>query len=111
MRKLQLAMTPAPRKKTRFAPSPTGPLHLGHARTHLVVVLHASKIGATIAMRIEDLDAPRVRPGAADAILRAHEFLGFSFDEGPTYQRDRGDAYEAALARLAPSTVRWTCSR
>jgi len=104
MRKLRLV-------KTRFAPSPTGPLHLGHARTHLVTYLHARSTNASIVMRIEDLDAPRVRPGATDAILRTHDWLGLGFDEGPVYQHSRGPAYEAALERLAEFTYPCTCSR
>lgn len=104
-------MVDAPRRKTRFAPSPTGLLHLGHARTHLVTVLRARRIGATIAMRIEDLDGPRVRPGGVDSILRTHEFLGFEFDEGPTFQSTRTGAYAAALERLRTFTFPCTCSR
>lgn len=104
-------MNGAAGRKTRYAPSPTGLLHLGHARTHLAIHLHARSSDARIAMRIEDLDGPRIRPGATDAILRTHDYLGLDFDEGPTFQSDRGEAYHDALERLGARTYPCTCSR
>lgn len=64
-------------------------------------------------MRIEDIDRPRVVPGAADAICRDHDWLGLDWDEGPVYQSARGDAYETALRTLqrAGLVYRCTCSR
>ncbi len=99
--------------RTRFAPSPTGAMHLGHARTHLVAWLRARSRGGRIVMRIEDVDPPREKPGAADAFLRDHEWLGLDYDEGPFYQSRRGELYEAALADLAEGgrTYPCTCSR
>lgn len=99
--------------KTRYAPSPTGAMHLGHARTALLAWLRARSLGGRIVMRMEDLDPPRVRPGSADAILRDHAWLGLDWDEGPVYQSDRTDAYEAALAELerAGRTYPCTCTR
>ncbi len=99
--------------RTRFAPSPTGAMHLGHARTHLVAWLRARSLGGRVVMRIEDLDPPREKPGAADAFLRDHEWLGLDWDEGPVYQSARGELYEDALARLAAAgaTYPCTCSR
>lgn len=99
--------------RTRFAPSPTGKLHLGHARTSLVTWLQARKLGGQIVMRIEDIDRPRVVPGAADAICRDHEWLGLDWDEGPVFQSTRNQAYEAALDTLSHAGLVYpcTCSR
>ncbi len=97
----------------RFAPSPTGELHLGHARTFLVAWLRAKSAGGSIVMRMEDLDPPRVVPGAAAAIYRDLEWLGLSWDSEPMVQSERGDAYQAALDQLeaAGLVYRCTCSR
>lgn len=99
--------------RTRFAPSPTGRMHLGHARTALVTWLRARQQGGAIVMRIEDIDHPRVVSGAADAICRDHEWLGLDWDEGPIYQSTRDDAYEAALTELRSAGLVYpcTCSR
>jgi glutamyl-tRNA synthetase len=99
--------------RTRFAPSPTGKMHLGHARTALVTWLRARQRGGRIVMRIEDIDRPRVVSGAADEIFRDHEWLGLDWDEGPIYQSDRDEAYEAALTSLVDAGFVYpcTCSR
>lgn len=99
--------------RTRFAPSPTGKMHPGHARTALVTWLQARKQGGQIVMRIEDIDRPRVVPGSADAICRDHEWLGLDWDEGPVYQSSHDEAYERALARLEAAGMVYpcTCSR
>ena len=99
--------------RTRFAPSPTGKMHLGHARTALVIWLRARKLGGKIVMRVEDIDRPRVVRGAAGAILRDHEWLGLDWDEGPVFQSSRNEAYERALDRLqwAGRVYPCTCSR
>ncbi|MEM8607116.1 MAG: tRNA glutamyl-Q(34) synthetase GluQRS [Myxococcota bacterium] len=99
--------------RTRFAPSPTGKMHPGHARTALVTWLRARKLGGKIVMRIEDLDGPRVVPGSADAILRDHEWLGLDWDEGPVYQSAREPHYEEALHALSEAgrVYPCTCSR
>ena len=81
-------------------------MHLGHARTALLAWLRARSQGGRIVMRIEDLDPPRVKPGAADAILRDHLWLGLDWDEGPVFQSTRTDAYEAALEQLTVHLVR-----
>lgn len=70
--------------RVRFAPSPTGPLHMGGVRTALYNYLFARKLGGTFVLRIEDTDQTRFVPGAEDYILRALEWLGISPDEGPT---------------------------
>ena len=99
--------------RTRFAPSPTGKMHLGHARTALVTWLRARKQRGQIVMRIEDIDRPRVVPGAADDICRDHEWLGLDWDEGPSFQSSRDGAYERALSRLQAADLAYpcTCSR
>lgn len=67
----------------RFAPSPTGHVHLGTARTALVAWLRARAMGGALVMRMEDIDGPRVRPGMAEAILEDLRWLGLDWDEGP----------------------------
>jgi len=86
--------------RTRYAPSPTGAMHLGHARTALVAWLRARSKGGRIVMRIEDLDPPRVRPGSEASILADHEWLGLDWDEGPVRQSERYERYEEALDAL-----------
>ncbi|MCA9603835.1 MAG: tRNA glutamyl-Q(34) synthetase GluQRS, partial [Myxococcales bacterium] len=94
-------------------PSPTGALHLGHARTFLVAWLRARRAEGEIALRIEDLDPPRTVPGAADAIRRDLEWLGLDWDGEVQFQSTRGDAYRDALHRLevAGHIYPCTCSR
>lgn len=88
-------------------------MHLGHARTALVTWLRARKLGGRIVMRIEDIDRPRVVPGAAEAICRDHEWLGLDWDEGPVFQSSRDQVYERALRQLeeAGRVYPCTCSR
>jgi glutamyl-tRNA synthetase len=105
----------------RFAPSPTGRIHLGTARTALVAWLRARSAGGTFVMRIEDIDGPRVKPGAAEALLDDLRWLGLDWDEGPDFggphgpyvQSARSDHYRAALARLRELGLVYpcTCSR
>src|SRR5688572_30493765 len=97
----------------RFAPSPTGRVHLGTARTALVAWLRARSEGGSLAMRIEDLDAPRVRPGAADDILADLRWLGLDWDGEPWIQSARLDRYGEAVAQLAARGLLYpcTCSR
>lgn len=99
--------------RTRYAPSPTGAMHLGHARTALVAWLRARSQGGRIVMRVEDLDPPRVRPGSEASILADHEWLGLDWDEGPFRQSERYERYEAALARLRDEgrVFECTCTR
>jgi len=88
-------------------------MHPGHARTALVTWLQARKQGGRIVMRIEDIDRPRVVPGAADELCRDYEWLGLDWDEGPVFQSSRGEAYERALGRLEAAGLVYpcTCSR
>src|SRR3954468_629313 len=67
----------------RLAPSPTGGLHLGHARTFLIAWLGARSAGGRMVLRIEDLDASRARPEAIDGALGDLRWLGLDWDEGP----------------------------
>ncbi len=102
-----------PPYRTRFAPSPTGDLHPGHARTLLLTWLRARSSEGTIVLRMEDIDGPRVVPGSADGICRDLEWLGLDWDEGPIFQSDRGEVYETALDRLTKAGLTYpcTCSR
>ena len=99
--------------RTRFAPSPTGKMHPGHARTALVTWLQARKRDGRIVMRFEDIDRPRVVAGAADAICRDHEWLGLDWDEGPQFQSSHDASYERALDTLQAAGLVYpcTCSR
>src|SRR5262245_64722555 len=82
----------------RFAPSPTGPLHLGSLLAAVGSYLDARTNGARWLVRIEDLDTPRVVPGCADEMLRTLELFGFQWDGEILYQSSRRDAYRAAIA-------------
>lgn len=86
---------------TRLAPSPTGALHLGNARTFLVTWAMARRRGWRIVLRIEDLDGPRVKPGAAEACIGTLRWLGLDWDEGPIVQSTDLAPYEHAMHRLA----------
>jgi glutamyl-tRNA synthetase len=106
-------MTP----RGRFAPSPTGPLHLGNARTALLSWLDARVRGGRYAMRVEDLDGPRVRPGLETRILAELRWLGLDWDEGPDVggpsgpyrQSERGERYAAALEQLRGAGAAYPC--
>jgi glutamyl-tRNA synthetase len=94
---------------TRLAPSPTGALHLGNARTFLVNWALARQRGWRIVMRIEDLDGPRVKPEAAAEAIDVLRWLGLAWDEGPTYQRHDLAPYRAALETLAAAGATYPC--
>lgn len=94
---------------TRLAPSPTGALHLGNARTFLVTWLLARQRGWRIALRIEDLDGPRVRRGAAEQAIDDLRWLGLDWDGGPLLQSTRGDAHRATTARLIGDGRAYPC--
>ena len=86
--------------RTRFAPSPTGFLHIGGARTALYCYLEARRRGGTFVLRIEDTDRERSTQAAVDAILHAMDWLGLEYDEGPVYQTDRLGRYQQAAEQL-----------
>ena len=93
----------------RFAPSPTGPLHLGSLVTALGSYAMAKRPGGRWLLRIEDLDTPRVAPGIADDMLRTLECLGFQWDGEVVYQSRRQDAYRAALDKLKEKRIAYPC--
>ena len=95
-----------PCRRTRLAPSPTGALHLGNARTFLVNWALARQRGWEILLRIEDLDGPRTKPGAADEAIDVLEWLGLDWDEGPVYQSRDLSPYQDALATLGTRGAR-----
>ena len=84
----------------RFAPSPTGPLHFGSLVAALASWLDARRAGGRWLLRMEDLDQPRVIPGAADAILRQLEDLGLAWDGSVVYQSQRLGLYREALEQV-----------
>jgi glutamyl-tRNA synthetase len=99
------------KQRGRFAPSPTGELHLGNARTALLSWLWARGGGGEYALRIEDLDAPRVRPGMAQQQMEELRWLGLDWDGPPVFQSQRTAAYEEALRRLGDHVYPCFCSR
>jgi glutamyl-tRNA synthetase len=86
--------------RTRFAPSPTGYLHIGGARTALYCWLEARRRGGQFILRIEDTDRERSTQAAIDAILQAMDWLGLDYDEGPVYQTARLDRYREVAQQL-----------
>jgi glutamyl-Q tRNA(Asp) synthetase len=94
----------------RFAPSPTGALHLGSLATAVASYLDARHAGGRWLLRMEDLDTAREAPGAADEILRTLEALGFTWDGPVAYQSQRHPLYEAAIARLEAAGLAYACS-
>lgn len=94
---------------TRFAPSPTGDLHVGGAYTALFSWLVARTSGGKVLLRIEDLDTPRVVPGAAERLREDLLWLGLSWDEEQPPQSTRSAAYAAALTRLEEQGLVYLC--
>lgn len=101
----------------RYAPSPTGALHLGNLRTALLAWLFARCAGGRFVLRIEDLDRPRVRPGATEEMLKDLRWLGLDWDEGPDAggpyapytQSERQALYESSLQRLREAGLVYPC--
>ena len=95
--------------KTRFAPSPTGYLHVGGARTALFSWLHARKHGGKYVLRIEDTDLQRSTTESINAILEAMTWLGLEYDEGPFYQTKRFDRYNEVIDELLEKDLAYRC--
>lgn len=95
--------------KTRFAPSPTGYLHVGGARTALYSWLHAKSKGGQFVLRIEDTDIERSTQEAVDAILEGMKWLGLNWDEGPYYQTKRFDRYNEMVEKLLAEDKAYKC--
>jgi glutamyl-tRNA synthetase len=95
--------------RTRFAPSPTGYLHIGGARTALFSWAYARKLGGTFILRIEDTDLERSTQESEQAILDGMAWLNLDYDEGPFYQMQRMDRYKAVLQQLLDEGKAYYC--
>lgn len=95
--------------RTRFAPSPTGYLHLGGARTALFSWAYARHFGGTFILRIEDTDLERSTPEAVQAILDGMSWLGLQHDEGPFYQMKRMDRYREVIGEMLAAGTAYHC--
>src|SRR4029077_17823403 len=84
----------------RFAPSPTGFLHLGNIRSALFPWAYARRQGGTFILRIEDTDVERSTPESVQAIIDAMRWLGLDYDEGPYFQTQRMDRYREVLDQM-----------
>jgi len=109
----RLSALPYPQRTTRLAPSPTGALHLGNARTFLITWAIARRRGWRVLLRIEDLDTPRVKPGAADSLADTLRWLGMDWDpplppsppDNPLVQSRDLAPYRAAMRTLAAKAL------
>ena len=95
--------------KSRFAPSPTGYLHIGGARTALFAWLWAKKNNSKFVLRIEDTDKERSTKSSVDAILEGMDWLGLNYDEGPIYQSDRTGRYNEVISELLTNGKAYFC--
>lgn len=95
--------------RTRFAPSPTGYLHIGGARTALFSYLYARRHGGDFILRIEDTDLERSTPESVNAILEGMAWLNLEYDEGPFYQTRRFDRYKEVIQQLLASGHAYYC--
>ncbi|CAM3724718.1 glutamate--tRNA ligase [Roseateles saccharophilus] len=95
--------------RTRIAPSPTGFLHLGTARTALYSWAYARHHGGEFVLRIEDTDVARSTQDSVDQIIAAMNWLGLSYDEGPIYQMQRLDRYQAVIEQMIASGRAYRC--
>src|SRR5271170_3174822 len=94
---------------TRLAPSPTGALHLGNARTFLVNWLLARRKGWTILLRIEDLDGPRIKRQAVGQLMEDLQWLGLDYDREPIYQSSRSGEYATTVEKLLRDGAAYPC--
>ncbi len=95
--------------RTRFAPSPTGFIHLGNIRSALYPWAFARRNGGVFVLRIEDTDVERSTSEAVDAILEGMQWLGLDFDEGPFYQMQRMDRYREVLKEMVQQGLAYPC--
>lgn len=95
--------------RTRFAPSPTGYLHIGGARTALFCWLYAKKTQGIFILRIEDTDLERSTQASVDAILDGMAWLNLTYDEGPFYQTKRMDRYREVIAQMLKAGTAYRC--
>ncbi len=95
--------------RTRFAPSPTGFLHIGGARTALFSWAYARRHGGTFILRIEDTDVARSTPEAVQAIIDGMQWLGLAHDEGPFYQMQRMERYKVVIAEMLAAGTAYHC--
>ncbi|QDF96683.1 glutamate--tRNA ligase [Azoarcus sp. DD4] len=95
--------------RTRFAPSPTGYLHIGGARTALFSWAYARRHGGSFILRIEDTDVARSTPEAVQAILDGMKWLGLEHDEGPFYQMQRMDRYKEVIRQMLAAGTAYHC--
>src|SRR5436190_1097681 len=94
----------------RLAPSPTGAQHVGNARTYLIAWLSARSQHGRVVLRIEDIDSPRVKAGAAQAACDDLRWLGLDWDDEPIVQTTRLPLYETALERLKSAELVYPCT-
>ena len=104
-----MTTAPATPVRTRFAPSPTGFLHLGGARTALYSWAYARHFGGTFVLRIEDTDLERSTPEAVQAIIDGMQWLGLDHDEGPFYQMQRMDRYREVIGQMLAAGTAYHC--
>ncbi len=95
--------------RVRFAPSPTGELHIGGARTALFNLLHVRSVGGTFILRIDDTDLERSKTDYIDKLIDSLRWLGFNWDEGPYYQSARLEEYTAEAERLLAENKAYHC--
>ncbi|MCX8567025.1 MAG: glutamyl-tRNA synthetase [Glomeribacter sp. 1016415] len=95
--------------RTRFAPSPTGFIHLGNIRSALYPWAFARRAGGTFILRIEDTDVERSTQAAVDVILESMAWLGLDLDEGPFYQMQRMDRYREVIAQMLADGLAYPC--
>ena len=97
------------RVRTRFAPSPTGFIHLGNIRSALYPWAFARATGGEFILRIEDTDVERSTQAAVDVIIESMDWLGLNYDQGPIYQMQRMDRYKVVLAELLQAGLAYPC--
>ena len=95
--------------RTRFAPSPTGYLHIGGARTALFAWAYARKNGGKFILRVEDTDRERSTKQSTQAILDGMQWLGLDYDEGPFYQMERLARYQEVIEQLLQNNQAYYC--